>query len=157
MQIKNINPDSTMVRALLDASDVFHHKLYPAISNHLEGVEQLLLPNVYFVGCFIGDELVGCGAVKVKDDDDRYGEIKRMFVPEKERGKGISKAIMAHLEAYLQSIGVELARLETGIRQPEALGLYASLGYTLRGPFGGYAIDPLSVFMEKKLRESIST
>jgi putative acetyltransferase len=40
--------------------------------------------------------------------------------------------------------------LETGIRQPEALGLYERLGFVRRGPFGDYAEDPLSVFMEKR-------
>lgn len=39
--------------------------------------------------------------------------------------------------------------LETGISQPEALGLYERSGYARRGPFGAYAEDPLSVFMHK--------
>jgi putative acetyltransferase len=72
-------------------------------------------------------------------------------VLEQHRGKGLSKAIMQTLEAHLQAAGVRLARLETGIHQPEALGLYARLGYVLREPFGAYAQDPLSVFMEKTL------
>jgi putative acetyltransferase len=44
-----------------------------------------------------------------------------------------------------------LLRLETGVRQPEALGLYRKLGYRERGPFGAYKPDPLSVFMEKRV------
>ena len=46
---------------------------------------------------------------------------------------------------------MHVARLETGIHQPEALGLYRRLGYVERGPFGSYALDPLSVFFEKRL------
>ena len=42
-------------------------------------------------------------------------------------------------------------RLETGIYQPEALGLYRSAGYVEREAFGDYVPDPLSVFMEKRL------
>ena len=42
-------------------------------------------------------------------------------------------------------------RLETGIRQPEAIGLYRSAGYAEIGPFGAYRPDPLSLFMEKRL------
>jgi putative acetyltransferase len=41
--------------------------------------------------------------------------------------------------------------LETGIYQPEALGLYERAGYVRRDPFGDYAPDPMSVFMQKTL------
>jgi putative acetyltransferase len=84
-------------------------------------------------------------------DDGRYGELKRVFVLESHRGKGYSKAIMEKLEGHLKSSGIALARLETGIRQPEALGLYKRLGYVERAPFGAYVADPLSIFMEKRL------
>ncbi|MGI9311875.1 MAG: hypothetical protein ACR2P7_10210, partial [bacterium] len=46
---------------------------------------------------------------------------------------------------------VDALRLETGVHQAAAIGLYARLGFIRRGPFGDYADDPLSVFMEKKL------
>jgi len=42
-------------------------------------------------------------------------------------------------------------RLETGVRQPESLGLYRRLGYRQRGPFGAYRADPLSTFFEKRI------
>jgi putative acetyltransferase len=95
--------------------------------------------------------LVGCGAVKILADDGRYGELKRVYVLESHRGKGYSKAIMEKLEGHLRAQGIELARLETGISQPEAIGLYRRLGYVEREPFGAYAADPLSLFMEKRL------
>jgi putative acetyltransferase len=149
MPITPVNPQSAA--ALIALSDAYMAALYPAESNHLESLSALSQPNVLLVGAHIDGELVACGAVKTLDDDGRYGEIKRVFVLEQHRGKGLSKAIMQTLEAHLQSTGVRLARLETGIHQPEALGLYARLGYVLREPFGGYAHDPLSVFMEKTL------
>jgi putative acetyltransferase len=55
------------------------------------------------------------------------------------------------VEAEARREGLECLRLETGIHQPEALGLYRSAGYREREPFGDYARDPLSVFMEKRL------
>jgi putative acetyltransferase len=56
---------------------------------------------------------------------------------------------MQFLETELEHRGIRLYRLETGIKQPEALGLYRKLGYRERPPFGSYRADPLSVFMEK--------
>ena len=37
-------------------------------------------------------------------------------------------------------------------RQPEATALYRSAGYCAISPFGNYKPDPLSLFMEKRLR-----
>jgi putative acetyltransferase len=58
---------------------------------------------------------------------------------------------MQRIESHAIESGMPLVRLETGVSQPEALGLYRALGYHLRGPFGSYRDDPLSVFMEKSL------
>ena len=58
---------------------------------------------------------------------------------------------MRELEAHLRGLGVGVARLMTGTAQPEAVALYASLGYTVRAPYGGHAADAAMVFMEKQL------
>jgi len=97
----------------------------------------------------LGAELVATGAAKIMDDDGRYAEIKRVFVLDNFRGRGLSRRIMEYIESELQRRGIDLFRLETGVKQPEALGLYRNLGYHERGPFGAYRADPLSVFMEK--------
>jgi len=41
--------------------------------------------------------------------------------------------------------------LETGLRQPEAIALYESLGYRRREPYGRYRDSPLSVCLERDL------
>jgi putative acetyltransferase len=151
-RIEAIDPACAAAQGLISLSDAYLGALYPAESNHLERVDALRQSNVLFLGCFVGTDLVGCGAVKTLADDSVYGEVKRVFVVEAHRGRGYSKAIMCRLEEHLADRGVGLARLETGVRQPEALGLYRRLGYVERAPFGGYALDPLSVFFEKRLR-----
>ena len=57
------------------------------------------------------------------------------------------------LEAEAQSNGVSVVRLETGIHQEAAIGLYRRNGYVECTPFDDYLEDPLSVFMEKKWPE----
>ena len=149
MQIKPLDAATPAARHLLDLSDAYMGALYPAESNHLVDVSALKQPTVYFIGGYVNDELVACGAVKLMDDDGIYGEIKRVFVLEAHRGKGYSRRVMECLEQHLRDNGVGIARLETGIRQPEALGLYRKLGYVEREPYGAYLLDPLSLFMEK--------
>lgn len=148
---QRITADSAGVRRLIALSDEYLASLYPPEANYLTDIATLLSPTVCFMGIESTGELVACGAVKLLEDDMRYGEIKRVFVLPEHRGNGYARSIMAALEAALQESSIMLARLETGIHQPEALALYRSLGYRERGPFGGYRLNPLSVFMEKKL------
>lgn len=151
MQVEELDPDAEDVRALIAASDAYYGGLYPAESNHLESGEDLKRDGVLFVGCRSGGRLVASGAAKLMRDDGDYAEIKRVFVLEPYRGRGLSNLIMQYLETELIRRGVDTCRLETGVRQPEALGLYRKLGYREREAFGAYRPDPLSVFMEKRL------
>ncbi len=82
--------------------------------------------------------------------------MKNLFVDPDFRGCGISKVIMLALEQYIleQDIleqGVNLCRLETGINQPESIGLYHSMGYQDCVAYGNYLPAPLCIFMDKTL------
>ena len=79
-----------------------------------------------------------------------YGEIKRVYVAQAARGQGIARRILEALIAQARVEGLAVLRLETGIHQPEALALFAALGFKRIGPFGDYPDDPLSIFMEMK-------
>jgi putative acetyltransferase len=57
--------------------------------------------------------------------------------------------MLGMLETEALARGCRQFMLETGPSQPEAIGLYERLGYRVRGPYGDYRDDPLSVFMEK--------
>ena len=149
LKIEHLDPETDAAQRLIAASDAYYDGLYPPESNHLEATADLQKEHVIFMGCWIGDELVASGGAKLMDDDGDYAEIKRVFVLEEFRGRGLSRSIMQALEDELRDRGATLFRLETGVRQPEALGLYRKLGYRERGPFGAYKPDPLSVFMEK--------
>lgn len=149
--IEYLDPRTPEVRAIIDASDAYYDGLYPAESNHLEAVDDLQKDNVVLIGCRCDGALVASGAAKLMRDDGDYAEIKRVFVLPDYRGCGLSAKLMDFLENELRDRGVGLLRLETGVRQPEALGLYRKLGYLERGPFGAYRPDSLSVFMEKRL------
>jgi putative acetyltransferase len=65
------------------------------------------------------------------------------------RGQQVGRRLLQKLEEIAVTGGARVLRLETGIRQPEAIGLYRSAGFVERGPFGSYGPDPLSMFMER--------
>ncbi|WP_417841277.1 GNAT family N-acetyltransferase [Terasakiella sp.] len=144
------SPDQADVKVLLDLSDRYHEKLYPAESNHLLDVADLINDRTHF---FVArrvenDEVVGCGAIVSYPG---YGEIKRMFVLPETRGTGLGRELLMVLEMAARQFKLPCLRLETGVSQPEAIGLYRNAGFVEIGPFGEYQLDPLSLFMEKEL------
>ena len=149
VEIRPLAPADPRVRPLVAELDRLQRSLYPAESNHLDPIETLARDNVTFLAAFVAGEVVGCGAVKRMSG--RYGEIKRMYVAPSARGRGVGKALVEALESSLLGHGIDVARLETGVRQPEALALYGRCGYVRIPPFGDYREDPLSAFFEKRL------
>ena len=85
-------------------------------------------------------------------DGDRVAEVKRMFVPVRARGRGYARQLLAYLEATARMDGVERLVLETGLMQPDAIGLYESEGYEPVVPFGHYAESELVRCFGKDLR-----
>ena len=146
--IKQVDPTLAEVVELIYQLDEYQESMYPPESNHLDSLDELSKQNVDFLAAYDESKICGIGAVKVLSD---YGEIKRLYVPEKHRGKGIAREIVEELENCLVKRSIFTARLETGIHQHEAIDLYKKLGYSETTPFGDYMKDPLSVFLEKKI------
>jgi GNAT superfamily N-acetyltransferase len=70
---------------------------------------------------------VGCGGLKRLDD--RSGELKRIYLSAAARGRGLGARLLQELEDSARALGYERTRLDTGDRQPEALGLFRAAGY----------------------------
>ncbi len=102
-----------------------------------------------FVVASIGDTDVGCGAVRLIDDD--VAELKRMFVVPELRGRRIAAVVLSALEDKARALGANRIVLETGIRSPEALALYGRAGYHEIEKFGPYVASSVSVCMGKDL------
>ncbi|MEU5594563.1 GNAT family N-acetyltransferase [Streptomyces sp. NPDC020298] len=69
---------------------------------------------------------------------DGDAELKRMFVVEAMRGRGLARRILTALEDNARAAGRLRMVLETGTKQPEAIALYTSSGYEPCGKFGYY-------------------
>lgn len=140
-------PRQPAIIRLLELSDAYAASLYPAESNHLVDLSALESSAVFFFVARLDGEIVGCCALV--EAGDGAVEIKRMFVDPQARGFKVGKQLLTAVEAKAQKLGLTAIRLETGIHQPEAIGLYKAAGYVDRAPFGSYRPDPLSLFMEK--------
>jgi putative acetyltransferase len=149
IRIEKERPDSETARALIDELESVLQPLYPSESRHGFSSEKLIKEEVAFFVLRVDGVAAGCGGVKLFGR--KYGELKRIFVRPGYRGGGLSKIMMKYLEDYSSEHGCYTLKLETGIHQLEAIGLYEKLGYRRTGPFGEYKQDPLSVYFEKKL------
>ncbi len=104
----------------------------------------------YAVVAYLNNVPVGCGAIKIFDDNTM--EIKRMFVSPDYRGRGISRKTLAELESWTLELGFKKCVLETGINQPEALALYQNSGFNRIPNYGQYGEVESSFCFEKVLK-----
>jgi GNAT superfamily N-acetyltransferase len=92
---------------------------------------------------------MGCGAFRTYSENTV--EIKRMYVPELYRNKGIASKILNGLEAWAKELGNTKCILETGLMQVEAIGLYPKNGYEKIENYGNYKGVPNSICFGKTI------
>jgi putative acetyltransferase len=150
VSIEMVDPRIPEIIEMIQELDHYMGRLYPAESNHLMDIDSLVQRDVRFFAATVNGAFRACGAIKLHGQD--YAEVKRVYVMPDTRGLGLGRRILATLEESARHEGITLMRLETGISQPEALGLFEASGFRRCSAFGGYpADDPYSVFMEKQL------
>jgi len=106
-------------------------------------------PDGVFLVTRLDGRAVACGGI-CRFDETR-GELKRMYVVPESRGLGLGRAILVALENEASRLGYVALVLETGDRQPEALGLYRSAGYERIPCYPPYDSRALSLCFEKLL------
>ena len=148
-------PDSVDAQELIAELEAHLEPQYPDESRHGYSVEKLLHEGVAFFVMRDEETAAGCGGVKLVGTE--YAEIKRMYVRPRFRGLGLGKMMLDHLAEHARRNGVGILRLETGIYQTQAIGLYERWGFTRIPPFGEYREDPLSLFFEKQSSEGFAT
>ncbi|HUW02014.1 MAG TPA: GNAT family N-acetyltransferase [Acidimicrobiales bacterium] len=84
-------------------------------------------PGGAFVLARLGDQIAGCGGVH--SFEPAIGEIKRMWVDPRHRGRGVGVAVLDELERLSSALGHRVVRLDTNENLPEALAMYRSRGY----------------------------
>jgi GNAT superfamily N-acetyltransferase len=142
------HPASPEATALIMELDAHLEQLYPSESRHGFSVQRLIADSVAFFLIRDNGVPAGCGGIKLFGTE--FGELKRMYVRPQFRGRGFGKLMLNHLSEYARSHGVNLLRLETGIHQTAAIGLYEQMGFERIPPFPPYREDPLSRCYEKR-------
>ncbi|MGU3399973.1 GNAT family N-acetyltransferase [Brucellaceae bacterium D45D] len=85
-------------------------------------------PSGNFVLLIRDEETIGGGAFKYFDE--RTVEFKRIWTRSDLRRQGLARKVLVELERQAARQGFSRVYLTTGFRQPEAVGLYLSHGYS---------------------------
>ncbi|WP_413753431.1 GNAT family N-acetyltransferase [Streptomyces sp. R-74717] len=115
-------------------------------------------PNgLYLLAYDAQDRPIATGGWRSQEQNDEGysdgdAELKRMFVIPEGRGNGLARRILAVLEADARAAGRSRMVLETGYKQPEAIALYTSSGYTPCEKFGHYRTYENSICFAKPLQ-----
>lgn len=141
--------DQPDIDRLLALSDAVAARLYPGEYRRPLTGAALARDDVAVLIARLEGKAVG--GLALFDLGDGTVELKRMIIDPDHAGQGFGRALVrTALDVCLQR-GISVVQLEVGIRNLEARKLYASIGFSDRGPFGPYQQTPVATFMECRL------
>jgi putative acetyltransferase len=155
-----LTPSATEeVRALIDELETLLAAEYSPEQRHGLALDALFQPHIRFFLARLGGAAVGCGGVALFSD---FAEVKRMYVRDAARRRGVAGALLARLEEEARQAGLSWLRLETGAHQIAAMQLYARAGFRRCPAFAAYALMApqsivTSVFFEKRIGSRASS
>ncbi|SHG96820.1 GNAT family N-acetyltransferase [Geodermatophilus nigrescens] len=112
-------------------------------------------PAGLFLVAEVDGEPAGCGAWR-RHGEGHAGteaEVKRVYVVPAFRRLGLAQLVVTALEDSARAAGYRSVVLNSGDRQPEALGLYAAMGYRPVPGYGIYAGEAGAVFLGRQLTD----
>jgi len=81
------------------------------------------------------DHGIALGCVALRQLDGASCEMKRMYVDDAGRGRGVGRALAEAVVQRGQDLGYTRMYLDTSVEQHEAIGLYKSLGFEEIEPY----------------------
>ena len=128
---------------LIDAEEIAREmQRYP--------VEAFAPPHGAFV-LLLRDGVAIAGGAFMRHEDPGTTEFKRIWTSRDHRRQGLARRILAELEAQAVRQGYTRVYLGTGPRQPEAIALYRTHGYTLLSAHDFGEDEPPGYLFEKDL------
>ena len=130
--------------------DDFLNELVGGEENRAEYILYNQLDDIHNVIVAYDDD-IPVGSVSFKKYDDECAEVKRVFVKEEYRNKGIANELMELLENTAREQGYRYLILGSGAPLVAAMALYRKIGYKVIPNYGQYREMPNSICMKKEL------
>jgi len=143
MDIREMRITDTIVLELFSEHDDFMIEFLGEDSHYYTRyTENENIENVWVVY----EENLPAGCIAYRTKTDGVGEVKRLFIRNEYRGKGISKELLNLLEKHAREQGCTKLFLDTRITLEPAVSLYRSFGFDITFQQGLY------VQMRKELK-----
>ena len=136
---KNLIPLLDQVLKIADGEDHAYFDQY----NQIDSINNVVV-------CYEDNIAIACGAFK--EYELGIAEIKRMFVLDEHRGKGIASAVLSELENWAKELNYTACILDTNKTLTNAVALYKKSGYSITENYGQYIGIESSVCMKKFLK-----
>ncbi len=151
IDLRRENLDSPAVQELFAALNAEIMERYPeeGTTHFRLNAEEIAAGRGALFVAYAAERPVGCGSIRRLDAGT--AEIKRMYVSDDARGRGIGRQLLRALEAKAHDLAVGRILLETGERQDAALALYERVGFRRVARFGEYSTSALSVCLAKDI------
>lgn len=150
LTLEATSPSHPDARALIIELNELLNRLYHPEDNHFSlDDEDVEGSRGIFLLARLGDQVVGCGAVRLLADG--RAELKRMYVRPESQGSGVGRAILSRLEQEARARSALGLVLEMGDQQPAAHRLYESAGFRPVPCWGEYLATPNSICLGKEL------
>lgn len=153
VSISPAQPSGADAATLIARLDAELAQRYPGVDRDtfMLTSEQIRAGHGVFLIARTGGEAVGCGALRRLDS--ATGEIKRVYVMPFARGARVGGRLLAKLEGCARQLGMYRLVLHTGLRQPEAIQLYKSMGFSRIAGFGKYTASSAGICMAKTISQ----
>ena len=142
------SPDFQTLVKLLDAELKVYNGDDDSFYSQYNKIENIK----HVVVAYVDDVPVGCGTIKEYSPDT--AEVKRMYVTNNARGKGIGKKILVELEAWAKELNYKYVIMETGKFLRAAVALYKKSVYEVIPNYGPYADIEKSICFRKKINKN---
>jgi GNAT superfamily N-acetyltransferase len=154
--LREVGYDQPDPAALTALAQDFYVSIYGGPDDTPFTTDEFAAPRGRFLVGYLDGAPVAMGGWRLRRPGDpswalRPAEIKRMFVVEAVRGRGLASLVLAALESGAAAAGADWLLLETGRPQTSAIALYRRSGYRDVPPFGFYAAEPDVVSLGKRL------
>lgn len=136
--------------ALLELVQQYYERIYGGRDEDVTEHDQFTPPHGLFLVGYLDDDPVACGGWRRRGP--HAVEIKRMYVAEPVRRRGLARIVLTELERTASSAGATQVVLNTGFRQSDAMRFYEANGYRRTDDrFGHYEAIDGACFYSKNL------